>query len=145
MKLTSQAIIFLKATCPTLKHKNNNSDPYRIILKDVAKFANGHNCSKSRHLHEFKNWADCKVPDLCNVTNNPKRKIGDVIVLDEAIYYIQSLSGKFDQNIFQTEPNLTQKCFSLEPLHPALTDAFGHPAINNPPDPQIDSSINNTN
>ena len=79
------------------------------------------------------------------MTSNPKRKIGDVIVLDEAIYYIQSLSGKFNQNIFQTEPNLTQKYFSLEPLHPALTDAFGHPAINNPPDPQIDSSINNTN
>ena len=73
MRCHSQAIIFLKATCPTLKHKNNNSDPYRIILKDVAKFANGHNCSKSRHLHEFKNWTDYKVPDLCNVANNPKR------------------------------------------------------------------------
>ena len=73
MRCHSQAIVFLKATCPTLKCKNNNSDPYRIILKDVAKFANGHNCSKSRHLHEFKNWTDCKVPDLCNVANNPKR------------------------------------------------------------------------
>ena len=66
--------------------------------------------------------------------------------VDDAIYCIQSMSGKFDRNIFQTEPNLMQKHFSFEPLHPALADAFGHPAIDPAPEPEIGSlPINNTN
>ena len=126
----SHAIIIFKPHCPTLTNKINTAqnDPYRRILNDVASYANSHICTKKTRLKAKKNKTSYIVPpDYDETLKQHKQKIGDVIVLDDAIEFVKSISGVFDSDCYNHHRHLITKYFDDQHLHESLTEHFGYP------------------
>jgi hypothetical protein len=122
---------YKKTAIVILKNKGQTLHDLKRVMGEIIHYLNHHVYSTAGDLRQqpsYNNYSLVSEPDMTS-HKQPKRKIGDVIRLKEAIEFLQQANPSvFNPNIYSSHANLITRYFN-PPYPPELQEAFGFPQI----------------